>query len=155
MLAGVCRALADRGFRVLVLARRERDLGPGVRVMPADYTDADAYESALSEIARETGQPDLLITWVHSTAPHAGDDASRILHPFRHLDVLGSAAENPASKLAPAPGREEVVLGFKVESGTSRWLTHEEIVQGVMDAIDQPGLRTIVGQVHPWDARPG
>lgn len=155
MLSGVCRALAERGFRVLVLARRERDLGPGVRVLPADYTDADAYETALFEIARETGRPDLLITWIHSTAPHAADAASRILSPSRHVDVLGSASENPASKHSPAPGREEVVLGFKVESGTSRWLTHEEIVQGVMRAIDQPGVRTIVGQVRPWDARPG
>ncbi len=39
-------------------------------------------------------------------------------------------------------------------SNRSRWLTHEEISKGVIDAINNPKGRYIIGQIEPWGQRP-
>jgi hypothetical protein len=46
------------------------------------------------------------------------------------------------------------VLGFVVESGTSRWLTNAEISAGVGHALESEEPVTIIGTVTPWAARP-
>ncbi|NLG69565.1 MAG: hypothetical protein GX496_08420 [Firmicutes bacterium] len=48
----------------------------------------------------------------------------------------------------------EVILGFVVEPSGSRWLTHDGISPGVLEAIDRDAPRWIVGTVEPWSARP-
>jgi hypothetical protein len=79
--------------------------------------------------------------------------------------VLGSAAADPALEAGTALRRRtafeghgfaytEVVLGF-VEGGSgSRWLSHDEISAGVVNAVVEEGGRHIVGVVDPWSARP-
>ena len=47
-----------------------------------------------------------------------------------------------------------VILGFVVEGGKSRWLTHEEISGGVIEAVQKDAERYIVGTVEPWSMRP-
>lgn len=155
MLSGVCRALARRGHRVSVLARRPADLGPGVVCYPCDYTDSDVLELAVRSALEDAGAPRLLLTWIHSTAPLAAARIRSWTTPERHLCVLGSAsAQTPAPDPSEA-GCQQVVLGFVIESGTSRWLTHDEICAGVLGAIDVPRPRTVVGVVEPWSKRPG
>src|SRR5690606_3732421 len=48
----------------------------------------------------------------------------------------------------------EVIRGFVIDAGRSRWLTHREISQGVLEAIRADRPRSIVGTVTPWPARP-
>nr|QQZ48808.1 hypothetical protein JKL49_15675 [Phenylobacterium glaciei] len=48
----------------------------------------------------------------------------------------------------------QVVLGFKVEEAGSRWLTHDEISDGVLEAARADRLLTIIGQTEPWSAKP-
>ncbi|GAB5497031.1 MAG: short-chain dehydrogenase [Phycisphaerales bacterium] len=154
MLAGVCRELAERGCLLSVLARRQADLGPGVTCYPCDYTDPDSFKSAADSAIRQTGKPSLLITWIHSTAPLAADLIHSWTTPTRHIRVLGSASANkPAPDLSEA-GVEQVVLGFVVNQTGSRWLTHDEICEGVMRAVDHPQRRTVVGELEPREKRP-
>ena len=40
------------------------------------------------------------------------------------------------------------------EGGRSRWLTHDEISQGVLDAIQVGEDVAIIGTVQPWEERP-
>ena len=48
----------------------------------------------------------------------------------------------------------QVILGFVIEGGRSRWLTHAEISGGVLDAVRNDRLFSIVGTVEPWSLRP-
>lgn len=154
MLAGLCRILADRGRPVSVLARRNRDLGPGVRCFSCDYTDADSLEAAIRQSIDQFGPIAALISWIHSTAPDAAEQAHRIALPDRHLRILGSAS---AKRPAPGPseaGCERITLGFALDGPASRWLSHAEICEGVLHALDHPRPATIVGVVEPWERRP-
>lgn len=79
--------------------------------------------------------------------------------------MLGSATADPShpDRLAKAAAVAEglancrlrqVVLGFKVEPGGSRWLTNAEISDGVLSAVTGDLAHSVVGQVAPWSARP-
>ncbi len=154
MLAGLCRTLAERGHRLSVLARRPADLGPGVRCFPCDYTDAVSFEHAIRLAIEALGQPEVLITWIHSTVPNAEAQAARLTNPARHMRILGSAG---ARRPTPGPsevGGERIILGFALEKSSSRWLTNAEIGAGVLGAFDHPMPESIVGVIEPWDRRP-
>lgn len=47
-----------------------------------------------------------------------------------------------------------MVLGFRVEDDGSRWLTHEEISEGILAAIADPQPVQVIGTVTPWERRP-
>ncbi len=81
------------------------------------------------------------------------------------VDVLGSAALGPSHagttgpRSLPVPaGRtyRRVVLGFADGPQGTRWLTHREISDGVLAAVDprQQDAVTVVGRVTPWSQRP-
>ena len=154
MLAGVCRELAGRGSRLSVLARRPADLGTGVTCYTCDYTDTASFEAAASDAIRQNGKPSLLITWIHATAPNGGDQIHSWTNPARHIRVLGSASANKPAPDQSEAGVEHVILGFVVGPAGSRWLTNEEICEGVMRAVDHPQPRTVVGVLEPWEKRP-
>ncbi|MGG0444303.1 short-chain dehydrogenase, partial [Bacillus mycoides] len=46
------------------------------------------------------------------------------------------------------------VLGFILEDTYARWLTHEEIADGVIKGIESKCTEWIVGRVEPWESRP-
>lgn len=48
----------------------------------------------------------------------------------------------------------QVQLGFIIENNRSRWLTNEEISNGVINCIEVKSERFIVGTLTPWDKRP-
>ena len=110
------------------------------------------------------GPIDLAVAWFHTlkiAAPRRL--AERV--DGRLFQVLGSATGDPAhpERLAsaaavaeglPACRLRQVVLGFRVEGGRSRWLTDAEISGGVLDAVRADRAFSVVGQVEPWTARP-
>jgi hypothetical protein len=177
MLAGVSSWLASQGYATSVVARRQAGLDSLVRAarargeivnpLPVDYTDDARFRHGLKAAVEAHGPIVLAVCWIHSTAPRAmwtvaevvssGDDAARLIL------VRGSAFADPSrpdeaveTRMAHYPGLsyEVVVLGFVLEAGGSRWLTNQEITAGVIDAIQKPAARTIVGVVEPWSLRP-
>ena len=172
MLSQLCVELARAGREVSVLARdagRLRKLGelaPGIHPIPADYTDAEALERALSAAVRRAGAIERAVCWIHDTAPATPlAIAAHVGSVYCH--VLGSAAANPAApeilarwraQFAALPGLDYriAVLGFMRDRPTSasRWLTDTEICQGVGRALAMGGPVSIVGAVEPWSARP-
>lgn len=154
MLAGVCRALASRGWRVSVLARHEGDMGPGIRVFECDYTRPGSLESGIERAIGDQGPPALWVTWIHSHASSAERAVREAAGDARRIRVLGSGhTQTPAPEDSDA-GAETVLLGFVIEPNQSRWLTHEEICTGVLRAIDQPCAQTVVGVLEPDASRP-
>lgn len=172
MLKGVSLALAQQGHQVSVLARSRLDAlvdesNGAIEPLQADYCDMNLLNDVLEQSVQQRGRFDLVVVWIHSTAPQAPfevakwvGDAQQTGHYFH---VLGSSAADPSNtnqerlkwqSLASTFVYHEVILGFKVESNRSRWLTHEEISNGVLEAMEAEQERFIVGQVEPWSARP-
>jgi glycine/D-amino acid oxidase-like deaminating enzyme len=169
MLAGVSLALARRGHDVVVIARNRERLEQlaaqtqgNLHPLALDYRDTVALQTALEAATKERGPFDLAVVWIHSTAPEAPFVVARFVHG-RYFHVLGSASADPSRPDTERRRRfarfarldyREVVLGFVVERSRSRWLSHEEISQGVLEAIDTDARHFVVGVLEPWEARP-
>lgn len=177
MLRGLTLALAGRGLVVSVIARnRDRlhalaaaadSLTGAINPIPLDYRDGEELRSALRRALAAYGPVGLAVCWIHSTAPEAVGQIARVIGSrgarSRLFHVRGSAAANPAEKaqrlpewLAHCPNVQyrQVILGFVVEGARSRWLTHQEISDGVLAAVDADAPFFIVGTVEPWSMRP-
>ncbi len=167
MLAGLTEALAGDGGRLSLLSRQaSRFAGPdNLTGYDVDYLDKAAFVAALEA----AGPVDLAVAWFHSVKiPAARRLAERIGSPRgsgRLFQVVGSATGDPThlDRLATAADvaanlpqcrLRQVVLGFQIEDGRSRWLTDAEISGGVLAAVRADQLYTVVGQVAPWSARP-
>ena len=177
MLRGATLGLVERGYAVSVVARDARQLaklrddaearGGVVRPVCVDYGDAAAFEFELVESIRHLGPHSLAVVWTHASAPDAPFAVARRLAATGartdYFHVLGSASADPSrpddrrSEFFAAfhgVAYHEVVLGFVVEPGGSRWLTDGEISAGVLRAVAARAPRTIVGVVEPWSSRP-
>lgn len=160
MLSGLCKALAEDGGRLSLLSRR----GSAVGGFDCDYHDEAAFAAALKAAVDRSGPIDLAVAWFHTLkipAPRRLAEQVR----GRMFQVLGSAVADPghprrletARKVAeglPDCAVRQVVLGFKVEDGRSRWLTNAEISAGVLAAIRADLTYSMIGQSEPWSARP-
>jgi saccharopine dehydrogenase-like NADP-dependent oxidoreductase len=173
MLRRVSLELARRGYTTSVIARSRGPLAElaaesGGRVQPIalDYRHTDELVRALDQAVAAHGPIELVVAWIHAVAPDAPLVVARAAagkHRVDYFHVLGSAADDPSR---PDPERRkrfaavaglayhEVILGFVVESGSSRWLTNDEIAAGVLEAIDSGDSRRVVGTTRPWSARP-
>lgn len=174
MLASLCLRLAKDGNTVSVVARdAARIQALANRAVPgrivsviADYRDADAFDRALSEMTETHGRPDRVFCWVHDeVAPDAPlQAAGHVSGPFWH--ILGSAAGNPAEpqflsglqerfhRQRPSLDYRQIVLGFVLEAGGSRWHTDAEISNGVYSAAQSDDALRVVGTIDPWSRRP-
>ncbi len=78
------------------------------------------------------------------------------------ISSLLSQRERPPSTTKPSTTAAQglpidyaaVVLGFVVEGGRSRWLSNDEISDGVFAAIESGAALSIVGTLEPWSAHP-
>lgn len=178
MLRRASLYLAERGDAVSVIARSRERLAslveaaatlPGsVNPLALDYRESERLVEELRGAVAAYGPVGLAVCWIHhEVAPGAfrvivdtvgaGSPSVRLFH------VRGSAVANPASG-GPKPPEwmneypqvkyRQVILGFVIEGGRSRWLTHEEISGGVIAAIHDDAERFIVGTVEPWSMRP-
>ncbi|WP_312164060.1 hypothetical protein [Phenylobacterium sp.] len=161
MLSGLVEALAGDGGRLSLLSRHASQRPGGI---DCDYHDEAAFARALDAAIERNGPVELAIAWFHTlkiAAPRLLAQRVR----GRMFQVLGSATADPAyphrlaAAAAVAEGLAEcrlrqVVLGFRVVDGGSRWLTNAEISGGVLEAVRADRPLSIVGQVEPWPARP-
>jgi NAD(P)-dependent dehydrogenase (short-subunit alcohol dehydrogenase family) len=176
MLAGVVHELAARGWDVTLVARgrerlervAERAPDPS-RVHPValDYRDGDALLAAVRGAQEARGHVGAVVAWIHGTAPGAHELVAREVgrHPprCRYLELLGSASRDPAA-IAPERLAEfaalpcldpcRVLLGFRLDGGSARWLTDSEICHGTIAALDSGQSLHVVGTLEPWSARP-
>jgi hypothetical protein len=143
MLAGVAAALLDDGWQVVLPSRRRpATLTAGGRAahwVKADWTEPAALVATADQALG--GPADLLVAWVHrevrvsvmrSVAPLLAPGAPVV-------EVHGSASANPLGgcpdPVLPDHPTQQVVLGYVRHAGRTRWLTHEEVSAGVLDAV--------------------
>lgn len=163
MLSELVEALAGDGGRLSLLSRRASSAA-GANGFDCDYHDEVGFQRALDQAVARWGPVDLAVAWFHTLKiPAPRRVAEQVVG--RMIQVLGSGTADPAYPERLDMARQvagglpncdlrQVVLGFKVEDGCSRWLTNREIAQGVLEAIRADRAYTVVGQVEPWRARP-
>ncbi|WP_196493885.1 short-chain dehydrogenase [Ornithinibacillus caprae] len=169
MLERVCHWLVEQNYFVSVInrnrekferMRKKNSMPDSFHPLTVDYHDGDQLQGKVAEAVTHFGLPDLVVSWIHSSAP---DALPLILEPFKDrqepwklIHVQGSSSffvkEN-----TPVPetcAYRRVYLGFVVEENGSRWLTHDEIANGVIKVIQRDYKETVVGTLKPWSKRP-
>ncbi len=168
MLADTTLWLVKNGYDVSVIGRNanrmecfiSKSSNPS-RVTPilVDYLDIALLKEKLEETIAHNGPIELVIAWIHSYAETVLESiASEISGIWKLFHVLGSSANLNEIKdkihLLDITHYRQVQPGFIMENGQSRWLTHKEISQGVIDAIQYDRSINIVGTLQPWEQRP-
>ncbi|MFF8695125.1 hypothetical protein ACF08W_23280 [Streptomyces sp. NPDC015144] len=181
MLSGTVRGLVADGLRTAVAARGEAALRALVRstahpartlALATDYTDTRGFRSALERARDELGPFRTVVLWIRTPSrdtalPVVADvlAAGAVV-----VDVRGSAAAAPGrARPLPPPDlagcdHRPVVLGFADGPDGTRWLTHQEIADGVLAAARAPAPAAtsatddaparVIGRVRPWHDRP-
>jgi hypothetical protein len=112
---------------------------------------------------------DLALTWMHPPADLLRAAIDGMIAPGgRLVEVMGSRsillskdggasiAERRAAALALQTEitYAQVILGFVLEGGTSRWLNHDEISAAAIAQMEHPQPRLVAGTLEPWERRP-
>ncbi|KMK75619.1 short-chain dehydrogenase [Alkalihalobacillus pseudalcaliphilus] len=171
MLSNVSLWLANEGFKVSVIGRNPDRMKKLINTseqqghitpLLVDYKNEIELEEQLRIVIKENGSIDLVIAWIHSVGKNVLNVVSQELlidnHTWRLFQVLGSSSNLKEIKIkanvADNCHYRQVQLGFITKNNHSRWLTHEEISNGVIEAISNDKLVNIVGTIEPWEKRP-
>jgi hypothetical protein len=157
--------VARNSHKLYSLRRETMHLKGNLDPIQVDYTDYEKLRTEIELSIERYGSISLVVSWIHSTAPEASSVIANSItsqqEEFRFFDILGSASADPSKEnLLPELAKLEyikyrqIVLGFVLEEYRSRWLTDEEISSGVLKAIDEDTVRSVIGVTEPWDKRP-
>lgn len=164
MLAGVSIFLATQGYSVSVIGRtavkfkKLKASSPEDSIFPiqVDYF-SEALHSEVQKAIAERGPFDVIVSWTPNYRAlqqicEMNDQATS----FRLFHVKGSRRyfEDEEILIPTNCTYEKVFLGFVMEGATSRWLTNDEISNGVIHQIKSKGVERIIGQLIPYSARP-
>ncbi|MBO6514543.1 MAG: hypothetical protein JJ974_11310 [Phycisphaerales bacterium] len=152
MLAECTQRLLADGWKVHVIARNPEALRTHstdvLTTAACDYHDLDAFKRALNQA------PDPVVSvlyWIHSSAQDAINLLESRYAETNRLRVVGSAHQ----PIPNAKSSERIIkLGFVTQPNGSRWLTHQEISEGVYNAFVSGQVSSTVGTTKPWSARP-
>lgn len=172
MLEGVSLWLTENGYHLSVIARSPHRMNTLISKAPApssitplsiDYTNESKLRTEIQRTIRQNGPLQLVVAWIHSTGKNALDIIAKETsktggHNWKLFHVVSSSTNLEAAinnlKIPTGCLYRQIQLGFVIENGTSRWLTHKEISNGVIAAIRHDKPLYIVGTVEPWERRP-
>ncbi|MFO7193850.1 hypothetical protein [Thermocrispum sp.] len=169
MLAGVASRLVDDGWLVVLPSRRYSPLPDYAEPGSGRALWVQARWERPERLARDTanalgGKADLLVAWVHNEYRRS------VLYAVEPLLAPGAPVVEvfdapPEDKFAgdviatlPDHPMQQVVLGYVRDGDRLRWLTHSEVVDGVLMAVERamsgaPTTEHYVGQARAWSAR--
>lgn len=147
------------------LSRLQREYGKyGLDVRSLDYTNNDRLKLEINHSFVKHGPINMVVAWIHGTAPNAiptiMNQVSKLQEKKQWTFVIIKSSGDLVKIITPVKSIrkncniKEVQLGFIYNGNTSRWLTHEEISKGTIQAIKGNKNKTIVGTLEPWDQRP-
>lgn len=160
-------AIARTEVSLFRLGRSVTESGVEFEPLALDYRDSAVLQERVRGSIERHGPIDLVVAWIHSVAPQAPLEIARVVGEgapkVDYYQVRGSSGSEPSqqqelerdefSGLASVR-YHRVILGFILEGSNSRWLSNDEISQGVLDAIASEAREHIVGVVRPWSMRP-
>ncbi|WP_053220251.1 Rossmann-fold NAD(P)-binding domain-containing protein [Virgibacillus senegalensis] len=167
MLAQVSSWLASNFDTVSVIGRSEKKLDRlkkkaqdmnRINKLVVDYYELATLETKLKKAIEEHGPITLVVCW--SPYYPAVEMVSRLISEkmdsWQLYHVKGSRRyfEDEAIRLPPACRYRQIYLGFVLTKDKARWLTHDEITDGVRKSIEKEEDTVVVGTIHPYDKRP-
>lgn len=160
MMTGTVLWLAEVGYHVSIIGRDTEKMRRLTEQLPGrlsavlvDYRDDLRLQEALRRSIAVHGEIDLVVAWIHSDTANALPCVLSALQRGTDVfHVLGSRA-NPSGVRSGLPIPEDVryhqvQLGYQVVNGEHRWLTHEEIAGGVIEAIHGNKTYHVVGMTE-------
>ncbi len=174
MLKAATQHFLDQNHQLAILARNpmifdERTLSNKanqLRLISINYAQTDNFIGAIQIVQKEWQGFDRAIIWMHNHAQASLVALLELLNQQsqRTCDIYhlqGSAAYRPNrldnSAIDAHISKEnyhQVILGFQIEDNCSRWLTHQEISQGTIYAVENKIKRHIIGTIEPWEKHP-
>ncbi|EEM17288.1 MULTISPECIES: short-chain dehydrogenase [Bacillus] len=169
MLKKVSVWLCNQGLYVSVIGRDRNRLEDvkntcnaprNVTCISLDYHDGDALKQSIKDTIKQNGPIRLVVAWVHTTAKKAlqviCEEIELHSKSYSLFHILGSSASRlERQKIGSAfCNYHRILLGFILQGEHSRWLTHEEITDGVIAGIQSKQSDCIVGTLEPWELRP-
>lgn len=106
--------------------------------------------------------PDLALLWLHGTELifDIRNLLARYSSQTKIFQVIGSASSDPiqiADKIAATFERDnhyhQIVLGYQLDRGSARWLSHTEICEGTLSAVREGRPRFVIGRTKNWPTR--
>ena len=161
MLRGTCLSLNQMGYFVTVMGRNRSKLEElqsacvspeRMSLLAADYRNTSAFQNMLQHL-QKTNPLSGMILWIRTDAVDALQMCLEVGADTLHIRGIAGYTEPWVTKEWNDIYRR-VVLGYKVENSLSRWLTNEEIAEGVKKAYLSKQKLTYIGQMEPYDQRP-
>lgn len=170
MLSKLSLWLVNEGYHVSVIGRNSDRMNQLINAskeksqftpLLIDYTNDIQLRELLKMTIKKNGTIDLVVAWIHSAGENVLNVVSQELSgekSWRLFHVLGSSTNlNKIKNKTKTPFNclyRQIQLGFVIENRRSRWLTHNEICDGIKDSIADDKLEKIVGTLKPWEKRP-
>ncbi|RKQ32732.1 SDR family NAD(P)-dependent oxidoreductase [Oceanobacillus halophilus] len=170
MLSDVCLWLVNQNYQVSVIGRNPEKMQRLVnsttvssQLTPVlvDYTNYEALKQNLLQIQEQNGPFDMVVAWIHGTDLSIWQTLFHSIPMSKnsilyHVNGSRTNLEKVKRKLNVPKNisYHQIKLGFIVENAQSRWLTHEEISNGIIQAIEGNNHKKIIGVLEPWDKRP-
>jgi len=166
MLAGVAGHLVNEGWLVVLPSRRYSPLPDYAEPGRGRALWVQARWERPERLVRDTadaldGPADLLVAWVHNEYRRSVLNAVEpLLVPDAPVVEVFDAPPDDRFGAGPDPTlpehpTQQVLLGYVRDGDRMRWLTHTEIVDGVLDAVKRairgaPTTEHYVGQARAW-----
>lgn len=171
MLAGVSLWLVEQGYHVSIIGRNKGRLerlkeqaaphSGSMTPLAVDYCEGHALSDAIEQTIQRNGPIECVVSWIHATAPTALSTIDLIVSRYAkgewqlfHVRSSTASISKTPAKVSAKCDYHQIFLGFVLCAHGSRWLTHDEIVSGVISAIENGQTETVVGTLEPWERRP-
>lgn len=131
-----------------------------VTCISLDYHDSDILKQSIKGTIKQNGPITLVIAWIHTTAKKAlqviCEEIELHSKSYGLFHILGSSASRLERQKIGSSSCDyhRILLGFILQGEHSRWLTHEEIAEGVIAGIQSKQSDCIIGTLEPWELRP-
>jgi|SRR5690625_1645774 len=152
-----------RNFKRLLQIKKNSS-GNKLEVRELDYTNISALKDEIKYSFTQYGPIDMVVSWIHGTAPEAIPTIKQQISQLQNKHWTFLHVKGSSSNLDSIVSKEkthseqysikEVRLGFIYNDTFSRWLTNEEISNGVIQAIKNEKQITTIGTLYPWEKRP-
>lgn len=150
---------ANQNFNVSVIARAKsnklKNLAQHPNIIPVevDYSNGILLQKQLQETIDQHGPLQTVISWIHGYAQSAHQVIGEMIYssPCHYFHLLGSGnleALQKSMNINPLQNfsnihYHRIVLGHL----SNRWLTHQEISQGVIHAVEEKEDTYIIGSI--------
>jgi hypothetical protein len=169
MLAKTSLWLAENGYKVSVIGRNQQnlrkliDINPDIIPISVDYNHERQFRSCINNSVASQGPYESVVAWIHNNDKKIIQIIESEIRRTSSMEwslyhVLGSSSnlEDIRKELASIENCKyhQIQLGFIIENSQSRWLTNDEISDGVIYGIRSKLKKHLVGTLMPWNQRP-